>query len=106
MRLPGSALLLAFCLAYTSTAWAGEESIQLADAPGRELTAARCVVCHSLDYIQMNSAVMNRAGWEKSVRKMIERFGAPISEEEVRTILDYLAANYSTSTTPGKALAQ
>jgi cytochrome c5 len=95
MRLPGSALLLAFCIACTGVARAGEEAIQLKDAPGRELTAARCNVCHSLDYIQMNSVVMNRAGWEKSVRKMIERFGAPISEEEMKTILDYLATHYS-----------
>lgn len=76
-------------------AQAGEETIRLKDAPGHELTAARCIVCHSLDYIQMNAVMMDRASWEKTVRKMIDRFGAPIPEEETRQILDYLAKHYS-----------
>lgn len=73
---------------------AGEETIQLKDAPARQLTAARCVICHSLDYIPMNATVMDRASWEKSVRKMIDRFGAPVSEEEAKQILAYLANHY------------
>jgi mono/diheme cytochrome c family protein len=97
MKLPRCAFLLAFCISYAGATRAGEGAIQLDDAPGRELTVARCAVCHSLDYIQMNSAVMNRTAWEKSVRKMIERFGAPISEEDAKTILDYLTTHYSPS---------
>ena len=73
---------------------AGEEEIQLRDAPGRELTTASCATCHSLDYIEVNAEVFDRAGWDSSVRKMIDRFGAPISEENARLILDYLARNY------------
>lgn len=73
----------------------GEETIQLRDAPGHDLAVARCIVCHSLDYIQMNAEVMNHASWEKTVRKMIDRFGAPISEQEEKQILDYLAKHYS-----------
>jgi cytochrome c5 len=71
-----------------------ERAIALRDAPGRELTSAYCATCHSLDYIEMNAVVLDRAGWEKSVRKMIDRFGAPIPEEDTRRILDYLAENY------------
>ena len=41
---------------------------------------------------------MDRAGWQKTVQKMRERFGAPIDEEEARTILDYLSANYAGKT--------
>jgi cytochrome c5 len=77
-----------------SFAQSGEEAVQLKDAPARGLTVSRCVMCHSLDYIQMNAAVMNRAGWERSVRKMIDRFGAPISDDEARQIIDYLATQY------------
>ena len=87
---------LFFCLAWTANlAQAGEETIRLKDAQARDLTTARCAMCHSLDYIQMNAAVMNRAGWEKSVRKMIDRFAAPISDEEAKHIIDYLAKHYS-----------
>jgi sulfite dehydrogenase (cytochrome) subunit B len=73
---------------------AGEEAVKLQDAPGRDLVVARCTVCHSVDYVQMNAPVLDRAGWEKSVRKMIDQFGAPISEADAKSILDYLATNY------------
>ncbi len=73
---------------------AGEETVKLQDAPGRDLVVARCAVCHSVDYVQMNAPVLDRAGWEKSVRKMIDQFGAPISEADAKSILDYLAINY------------
>jgi sulfite dehydrogenase (cytochrome) subunit B len=73
---------------------AGEESLKLQDAPGRDLVVARCSVCHSVDYVQMNAPVLDRAGWQKSVRKMIDQFGAPIGAEDAQRILDYLATNY------------
>jgi cytochrome c5 len=81
-------------LAWSAPAPGGEEAIHLIDAPGHDLVASRCVMCHSLDYITMNAPVLDRAGWEKTTRKMIDRFGAPIDDEEYRQILDYLAANY------------
>jgi len=71
------------------------ESAELKDGAGHELTVGRCIVCHSLEYIPMNAPAMNRAAWQKSVDKMRQRFGAPITDEEARQILDYLAANYS-----------
>jgi hypothetical protein len=93
---PAALLLCAVTYATTSgVAYAGEETLHLNDGAGRELTAARCVICHSLDYIPMNAAVMDRAGWEKSIRKMIDRFGAPVSEDETHQILDYLVQQYS-----------
>ena len=36
----------------------------------------------------------DRTGWQKSVRKMIDQFGAPISEDDAKRIVDYLATNY------------
>lgn len=73
---------------------AGEESITLPDALGRELTMSRCITCHSLDYLQANAPVLDRAGWEKTVRKMIDRYGAPIDAADVQGIVDYLSAAY------------
>lgn len=87
--------IAALCVMASGIAHAGEESIRLKDGAGRQLTAARCVICHSLDYIQMNAAVMSRTDWEKSIRKMIDRFGAPVSDDEARQIRDYLAQHYS-----------
>ena len=73
---------------------ASEESAPLQDAPGRDLVVARCSVCHSVDYVQMNAPVFDRTGWQKSVRKMIDQFGAPISEDDAGRIVEYLANNY------------
>jgi sulfite dehydrogenase (cytochrome) subunit B len=72
-----------------------EEPIQLKDAPGRDLTASRCNVCHSLEYIPSNAPAMNRTAWQKTIQKMKERFGAPITDEEATQILDYLDGSYS-----------
>jgi mono/diheme cytochrome c family protein len=87
-----SALLVPFIAGLAIAA--GEESTELQDAPGRDLVVARCSVCHSVDYVQMNAPVLDRAGWQKSVRKMIDQFGAPIGEEDAKSILEYLATNY------------
>lgn len=72
-----------------------EETVQLKEAPGRELTAGRCNICHSLEYIPSNAPAMNRAVWQKEVQKMKDRFGAPITDEEAQQILDYLDGSYS-----------
>jgi len=74
---------------------AGEETIQLTDAPGRDLTTGRCIICHSLEYIPSNAPAMNRAAWQKTIQKMKERFGAPLTDEEAKQILDYLDGSYS-----------
>jgi len=74
---------------------AAAEVSELKDAPGRDLTLGRCIVCHSVEYIPSNAPAMNRAGWQKTIQKMRERFGAPVTDDEARQILDYLDANYS-----------
>ncbi len=71
------------------------EDVPLKDGPGKDVTSSRCVICHSLEYIPSNAPAMDRAAWQKSVQKMRERFGAPISDEEAKSILDYLSAAYA-----------
>jgi hypothetical protein len=43
----------------------------------------------------MNAPVMSRASWEKTVHKMIDKFGAPIRPEDVDQIVAYLSEHYS-----------
>lgn len=92
--LAASALLASLALA-GALAFADENSIHLRDGSARDLTAARCAVCHSVDYIQGNAPVLDRAGWQKEIQKMRDRFGAPITDEEAQQILDYLAGSYA-----------
>jgi cytochrome c5 len=74
---------------------AATEVTELRDGEGRDLTVGRCDICHSVEYIPANAPAMNRAAWQKTIQKMKERFGAPITDEEAKQILDYLSANYS-----------
>jgi mono/diheme cytochrome c family protein len=95
-RIPGRAVA-AMALALATPIWAAdaEDNVQLKDGPGKELTSGRCAICHTLEYIPSNAPAMDRAGWQKTVQKMRERFGAPISDEDAKSILDYLSANYA-----------
>lgn len=77
-----------------SVAFADESQIALKDGPGRDVTAGNCQTCHSLDYIQMNSAFQDRKGWEATVNKMVKAMGAPLRAEDIPVIVDYLSAHY------------
>jgi len=55
-------------------------------------------VCHSLDYIPSNAPAMDKAGWKKTVQKMRERYGAPLTDAQADTILEYLSAAYAGKT--------
>jgi sulfite dehydrogenase (cytochrome) subunit B len=74
------------------------ESTDLREGAGRDLTVGHCIICHSVEYIPSNAPAMNRAAWQKTIQKMKEKFGAPITDEEAKQILDYLDANYSGKT--------
>ena len=73
---------------------ADESALQLRDGPEVLTVRAYCSMCHSIDYIQMNSTFMKRAGWEAEVRKMVKVMGAPVPEEDVARIVDYLTRHY------------
>ena len=86
--------MLVLLLLAAVPALADESGLQLKDGQGRQLVEAHCVMCHSLDYIPMNSPFLDRKGWEASVNKMIRVMGAPIGEQDAKAIVDYLAAHY------------
>ncbi len=65
----------------------------LKPGPGVEKARANCVACHSTDYI-VRQPGSDEKHWAQEVRKMIEVFGAPISERDAREIVQYLARAY------------
>lgn len=88
-------ILAALLMAVASPASAEDEtSIVLAEGEGKEQVQASCSMCHSLDYIVMNSPFQDRAGWERTVRKMVTVMGAPMTTEEITAVVDYLAQHY------------
>lgn len=101
MRLRGLVVGLCF-LGRATAAVAGEtvsitlpdESIALKPGPGMEKTQADCRMCHSLDYISTQPPG-GSAQWQGVVTKMIKVYGAPISEPDAKTIVDYLSQHYA-----------
>ncbi len=85
-----SFIALATCGA---TAIAQESKVVLKDGPGKD-KAMQCIACHSVDYIQMNAAFLDKTGWTASVNKMINAFHAPIAKDDVEIIVNYLVQNY------------
>jgi hypothetical protein len=85
------AALLAISLA--AAAVAQESKTVLKEGPGRDKASA-CLACHSLDYIEMNSRFLDKAGWTAEVNKMINAFGAPIDKADAEVIAAYLAEHY------------
>ncbi len=61
---------------------------------GMEVTRGNCSICHSTDYI-VRQAGGDAAHWRPEVEKMIKVYGAPVSDEDAKTIVDYLATAYS-----------
>lgn len=84
----------ALLLVAAATTLAQESQLRPGDGPGRSLVEANCVMCHSLDYISMNSPFLDRKGWEASVNKMVKVMGAPIADADVQKIVDYLSVQY------------
>ena len=93
---------LALTLAAITTAGAGEtvsialppESIALKAGSGMDQTQTACRMCHSLDYITTQPGG-GAAQWQGVVAKMMKVYGAPISEQDVKLIEEYLATHYA-----------
>jgi cytochrome c5 len=88
------AALAVTALALCAAAQADESSVTLAQGEGVERVQAFCAICHSLDYIVMNSPFQDRTGWEKTVTKMVKVMGAPLTPEDTVAIVDYLDRHY------------
>jgi sulfite dehydrogenase (cytochrome) subunit B len=90
-----SIAVAAVALLIAAPALAQEPTIELKKAPGLDKVETNCAVCHSLDYIQMNSPFPDAALWDAEVTKMIKVYGAPIGDADATAIADYLKHNYS-----------
>jgi hypothetical protein len=65
----------------------------LKPGPGLDKVSGLCGICHSLDYIPMQPP-FSRAQWTGTVNKMIKVMGAPVNEEDARTVIEYLTLQY------------
>jgi len=87
-------------LAGVATAMAQQAPSWMKPGAGQEATAISCAVCHTLDYVRMNSPFLSPDGWKAEVTKMRQAFGAPIDDDTAAQILQYLDANFAAPPKP------
>jgi cytochrome c551/c552 len=68
--------------------------------PGADIANGQCLVCHSVEYV-VTQPPLPRAFWASSVKKMREKYGSAIPEEQVEPLLDYLTKHYGVGATNG-----
>ena len=61
---------------------------QLPEAPERALVQAKCLLCHTGEYVTMQR--LTEKQWQGTVDKM-RKFGSPANDEEAKAMVGYLA---------------
>jgi mono/diheme cytochrome c family protein len=61
----------------------------LPPGPGRNEFAKQCVVCHSPRYV-VDQPIFPRKTWTSEVQKMVKAYGAMITSDEQKEIVNYL----------------
>jgi len=69
------------------------EAGELAPGPGQAKVAAACSGCHAIS--QITSKAYSEAKWVEVVEQMIDH-GAPVSDADFDSVVDYLIAHYGT----------
>jgi sulfite dehydrogenase (cytochrome) subunit B len=96
-------ILAAACLGALSAASTGAKDIQLppdtvqltpSPLPGYAKAQANCTMCHSAEYMLYQPPSAARPYWDAMVHRMKTVFKAPIADEDMPAIVDYLAATY------------
>ena len=70
-----------------------------------EFANGQCLTCHSVEYVIIQPP-MPRTFWKATVQKMQQKYGAPIPDDQVDAISDYLTKNYGVATNGPAAAAQ
>jgi mono/diheme cytochrome c family protein len=87
-------LISAMAVVAVAASQAAERPVELKPGAGLDKIVARCIGCHSLDYIPMNGGFLDSAGWSAEVARMINAFGASIDQADAKVIAEYLETNY------------
>ncbi len=70
-----------------------QETAAFKPGQGVEIVNAQCLICHSADYVLIQPR-LPRAFWLGNVQKMQQKYGAPIPEDQVAPVVEYLTQNY------------
>jgi hypothetical protein len=64
---------------------------QMPEGDGKKLIVAKCQLCHTLERVV--TAHRTKDDWEAVIALMVEQ-GASLTDDESKTVVDYLVANY------------
>jgi hypothetical protein len=70
------------------------EAATLKPGPGADVANGQCLICHSAEYITTQPRDKPLAFWKAEVEKMRKVYGAPIPDDQVDVVADYLARSY------------
>jgi hypothetical protein len=72
------------------------DTVQLTPSalPGYAKAQANCTMCHSAEYMRMQPPNAARPYWDAMVHRMKAVFKAPVADEDMPDIVDYLAKTY------------
>lgn len=70
------------------------ESVQFKSGPGTEIANNNCQICHSADYVSTQPVSTSREKWAEIVAKMQSTYGAPIQNDQIDPLVDYLVKHY------------
>ena len=73
---------------------ADTEQLKPSPLPGYAKAQAQCVACHSAEYMLYQPATAPRGYWDNMVKRMKLVFKAPINDEDMPVIVDYLVKTY------------
>jgi cytochrome c5 len=71
----------------------GDIGMAFKPGPGAAAAQANCLSCHSSAYVA-TQPVLTKAQWGAEVAKMKGAYGAPIPDDQVPAIVDYLTTQY------------
>jgi cytochrome c553 len=96
-------IAIVLMLGAETLASAGTKSIELppdgmqlksSSLPGYAKAQAVCAACHSAEYMQYQPPTAARPYWEAMVKRMKTVFKAPVEDDDIPLIVDYLAKTY------------
>ena len=64
---------------------------EILQGPNVETYRANCLICHTARYVSMQPR-FSKTVWQNEVKKMVDVYGAPVSEADQALIVKYLVA--------------
>jgi sulfite dehydrogenase len=74
-----------------------QETATFKSTPGFEFANGQCLTCHSVEYVTTQPP-MPQAFWAAEVKKMRDKYGAALPDDQIEWLVSYLTQSYGTGT--------